>query len=367
VPVVNSHPLFVFVENHRVVGLTADDPFVYGKLAKTQVFPEKKKLSDIGGADAAHAIYDDEAVATRLTEKSIEWITANTDKPFFLYLATTNIHHPFTPAKRFQGTSQCGPYGDFVHELDWMVGEVMATLEKQGLAEKTLVIFTSDNGGMFNVGGQNAWAAGHQLNGDLLGFKFSAWEGGHRVPFIARWPGHIEAGSTSDQVISNIDLLATLSALTGTAVMDGQGRDSVNVLPALTGNPNEQIRDHIVLAASKPSHLAIRKGKWLYIGARGGGGFTAAKRGAHAFGGPAAVTFTGRKNSDIENGRIRLSAPPAQLYDLEKDLSQTTNLYAEYPEIVEELSELLRAHLPMKDKSPRPKKRVLRQPATPSN
>jgi arylsulfatase A len=354
VPVVNSHPPFVFVENHRVVGLAADDPFVFGKPAKTQVFPEKMRLSDIGGADAAHAQYRDEAVATRLTEKSIEWITANKDRSFFLYLATTNIHHPFTPAQRFQGTSQCGRYGDFVHELDWMVGELMTTLEKQGLAENTLVIFTSDNGGMFNVGGQDAWAAGHRLNGELLGFKFSAWEGGHRVPFIARWPGKIEAGSTSDQVVSNIDLLATLAALTGGSAADGQGRDSVNVLPALIGNPNEQIRDHIVLAASRPSHLAIRKGKWLYIGARGGGGFTAAKRGAHAFGGPAAVTFTRRQNSDIENGKIKPTAPPAQLYDLEKDLPQTTNLYAEHPEVVKELSELLRSYLLQEENDSRP-------------
>ena len=201
-----------------------------------------------------------------------------------------------------QGTSGCGRYGDFIHELDWIVGEVMKTLEEQGVADNTLVIFTSDNGGMFNVGGQDAWAAGHRLNGDLLGFKFSAWEGGHRVPFIARWPGKIDAGSTSDQLISNIDMLATLAALTGGTVKQGQARDSVNVLPALIGNPAEQLRDHLVLAASKPSHLAIRKGKWMYIGAQGGGGFTAAKRGAHAFGGPAAVTFT-RTREQRHRGR----------------------------------------------------------------
>ncbi|MEK6234451.1 MAG: sulfatase-like hydrolase/transferase, partial [Planctomycetales bacterium] len=148
VPVVNSHPPFVFVENHRVVGLAAEDPFVYGKAAKTQAFPEKMGLTQIGGADAAHALYRDESVGTRLMEKSVEWIKANRDKPFFLYLATTNIHHPFTPAPRFRGTSQCGRYGDFVHELDWIVGQVTDALEQLGLADDTLVIFTSDNGGM---------------------------------------------------------------------------------------------------------------------------------------------------------------------------------------------------------------------------
>jgi len=348
VPVVNSHPPFVYVENHRVVGLLPDDPFVYGKRAATQVFPEKMKLDEIGGAKAAHELYRDEAVGTRLTEKSVEWIKTNKDNPFFLYLATTNIHHPFTPAKRFQGTSQCGAYGDFVHELDWIVGRVMQTLEEQGVADNTLVIFTSDNGGMFNVGGQEAWEDGHRLNGDLLGFKFSAWEGGHRVPFIAHWPGKIQAGTTSGQLVSNVDLLATFSALTGSGVPHGQAQDSVNVLPALTGNPAEPLRDHLVLGASKPSHLAVRKGKWMYIGAQGGGGFTAAKRGAHAFGGPAAVTFTGRENSDIENGRIKRNASPAQLYDLEHDLTQTKNVYSQHPDVVKELSELLRSHLPKK-------------------
>ncbi|MEM7014727.1 MAG: arylsulfatase, partial [Verrucomicrobiota bacterium] len=248
VPVVNSHPPFVWVENYRVLGLVEDDPFVFNKKAKTREFPEKMGFTQIGGADAAHALYDDEAVGEKLVEKATDWIKAQKEDPFFLYLATTQIHHPFTPAPRFKGTSECGPYGDFIHELDWMVGEVMKTLEDQGIADNTLVIFTSDNGGMFNVGGQDAWDKGHRLNGDLLGFKFSAWEGGHRVPFIARWPAKIEAGSTSKQLVSNIDLFATMAALTGSEVREGEGQDSVNIMPALTGNPEKQIRDHLVLS-----------------------------------------------------------------------------------------------------------------------
>lgn len=341
VPVVNSHPPFVWVENHRVIGLVDDDPLVYRKKAKTREFPEKMGFDQIGGADAAHALYDDEAVGTKLVEKATDWIKARKKSPFFLYLATTQIHHPFTPAPRFKGTSECGPYGDFIHELDWMVGEVMKTLEEQGVADHTLVIFTSDNGGMFNVGGQNAWDAGHHMNGELLGYKFSAWEGGHRVPFIARWPGKIKAGSTSDQLVSNIDLFATMAALTGGEIREGQGQDSINIMPALIDNPAKPLRDHIVLAPFKPTHLSVRKGKWMYIGARAGGGFTAAKRGAHAFGGPAAVTYAGRENSDIENGKIKKNAPPAQLYDLSNDVQQTTNLYRKHPRIVKELKALL--------------------------
>jgi arylsulfatase A len=157
VPVVNSHPPFVYVENHHVVGLVEDDPLVYGKAAKTRVFDEKMGLDQIGGAEAAHARYDDEQVGATLTKKAVDWIHQHSDEPFFLYLATTNIHHPFTPAPRFQGSSKAGPYGDFIHELDWIVGEVMAALEETGVAENTLVIFTSDNGGMLNRGGQAAW------------------------------------------------------------------------------------------------------------------------------------------------------------------------------------------------------------------
>ena len=357
VPVVNSHPPFVYVENYRVVGHVKDDPFVFGKKAKTREFFEKMGYTQIGGADAAHALYYDEAVGTELTKKAVNWIKKQKKDPFFLYLSTTNIHHPFTPAPRFKGTSQCGPYGDFIHELDWIVGEVMETLEEQGVADNTLVIFTSDNGGMFNVGGQNAWDAGHRLNGELLGFKFSAWEGGHRVPFIAKWPGKIEAGTTSDQLVSNIDMIATFAALTGGKIQHGQGRDSINILPALTGNPSCPLRDHIVLAPFKPTHLSIRKGKWMYISAQAGGGFTAPKRGAHAFGGPAAVTYAGYKNSDIEGGKIKKGAPPAQLYDLEKDLTQTTNVYRENPEVVKELEALLNSYRSQGNPQPPAKKK----------
>ena len=318
----------------------------------------------IGGADAAHELYDDYAVGTHLIDKAVKWI-GKQSKPFFLYLATTHIHHPFTPAKRFQDTSECGPYGDFIHELDWMVGEVMKALEKKGVADNTVVIFTSDNGGMFNVGGQDAWDKGHTLNGALLGFKFGAWEGGHRVPFIVRWPGKVEAGSTSSQLISNVDLMATLATVSGAKVPEGQGVDSINVLPTFTGSPDKPIRETLVLQASKKTHLSVRKGKWMYIPAQGSGGFTASKRGAHAFGGPAAISYAGRKNSDIENGKYKADAPQAQLYDLEKDLAQTTNLITKHPEIAKEMQALLQSYrdqasnesLPVGSRKPKPKKK----------
>lgn len=343
VPVVNSHPPFVYVENHRVVGLVPEDPFVYGKLANTEVFPEKRKLDDIGGADAAHALYKDREVGTKLTEKSVEWIKEHKDNPFFLILSTTNIHHPFTPAPRFVGTSEAGRYGDYVHELDWMVGEVMNTLKEEGLDDNTLVIFTSDNGGMFNVGGQDSWKAGHRMNGDLLGFKFGAWEGGHRVPFIARWPGNIPAGSVSDQLISNVDLLATMAALTEQSLTDKEGPDSFNILPALTGSTGIQVRDHLVLSPLRKTNLTIRKDKWVYIDGQGSGGFSGKLETDYERGGPGAHLLTKHENSDIENGKLKPNAPPAQLYDLESDPRQTTNLYNRHPEKAREMKALLEA------------------------
>lgn len=352
VPVVNSHPPFVYVEDHRVVGLVEDDPFVFGKKAKTKEIIEKMGYSAIGGADAAHARYDDYAVGTHLTKKAVDWI-GKQSKPFFLYLATTNIHHPFTPAERFQGSSGCGPYGDFIHELDWIVGEVMNALEEKGVADDTLVIFTSDNGGMFNVGGQDAWDKGHELNGDLLGFKFGAWEGGRRVPFIARWPGKIKAGTTSSQLISNVDLIATLAAA-GTSIPVGHAVDSINALPALVGEPDKPLRDHLVLQAREKSHLSIRKGKWMFIPARGSGGFKAAKREAHAFGGAPAVSYAGRQNSDIVNGKYKPDAPKAQLYDLETDLAQTRNVIREHPDIVQGLEKLLQEYRKQASDEPLP-------------
>ena len=340
-PVVNSHPPFVYVENHRVVGLDPDDPFVFDTKAETRVFQEKMGIDQIGGAKAAHALYDDEYVGTTLTGKAVDWITEHKDNPFFLYFATTNIHHPFTPHPRFQGTSDCGRYGDFIHELDWIVGEITSTLDELSLAENTLLIFTSDNGGMLNQGGQDAFLDGHRSNGELLGFKFDSWEGGHRIPFMVRWPGVIPEGSESDLLISNVDMLATLASLTGYDLKEGEGPDSYNVLPILLGETKKQVRDHLVLAAFKEPNMALRKGKWVYIGAQGGGGFSAKNPGDHGLGGPPALKFTNEVNSDVVDGKIRPGAPEVQLYDLEADFSQSMNVVEEYPEIAKEMRDML--------------------------
>ena len=325
-PVVNSAPPYAYVENDHFYGSDPEDPLVYvgrnGKgrhpMSKLPKAAGHRTPEHFKGQDKAYALFDDYEVGIQLTEKATDWIERRDDKPFFVYFAATQVHHPFTPAPRFQGSSQAGLYGDFAHELDWIVGEIRKTLEAIGEAENTLIIFTSDNGGMFNTGGTAAAKLGHAINGDLLGSKFGVWEGGHRVPFIAWWPGKVEAGTVSNQMLSNVDLKATFAALSGRELSEAEQGDSINMLPALTGNP-----------------MALRKGKWMYIPAKGDGGFA---------GNVAATKLVGTPNSDIAKGKIKKGAPPAQLYDLEADVNQTTNLYTQYPEVAQQMAAELNAY-----------------------
>ena len=342
IPTVNSGPPYVYVENHRVLGADPADPLVYGKKSVTKRYPEKGGYNAIGGGKAAHRLYVDDMIGTTLRKKAIEWLKQRgADTPFFLYLATTNIHHPFTPAPQFVATSECGLYGDFVHELDWIVGGVLETLDEMGVTDNTLVIFTSDNGGMLHVTGQNAWKAGHRMNGDLLGFKFGAWEGGHRVPMIVRWPGRVPANSTSNHLISHIDLAATLASIVERPLNDGEAQDSIDQLANLTESPVSPIRETLIITPNSPRHLSVRHGKWVYIPAQDSGGFQGKQVGDHLLAGAAALPFTGKSNSDVIHGQIRSDAPPGQLYDLEADPSQTANIYRQHPDVVRQLQTIL--------------------------
>lgn len=333
-PVVSSHSPYVLVENHRVLGLDPADPLVFGGEPVTPPYPEKITAAQpMSGGKAAHALYKDDELGTRFTEKAVGWIQQHKQSPFLLYLATSNIHHPFTPAKRFIGTSRCGLYGDFIHELDWIVGQVMRTLDDLKLADNTILIFTSDNGGMLNGGGKEAWKAGHKLNGDWLGFKFGAWEGGHRVPFIVRWPGKVKPASESNLLASNVDLLATFAAILEHKLGPDDGPDSFNILPAILGDPPAPIRDHLVYAPVAQKNVSIRKGDWVYVSAQGSGGFG---------NGLAELAFTGEVNSDITaQGKNKTEAPRRQLYNLAEDPRQAVNVIDRHPDKARELSDLL--------------------------
>lgn len=226
-----------------------------------------------------------------------------------------------------------------------MVGQIMLTLESTGNLANTLVIFTSDNGGMFNLGGRMAADKGHKINGSLLGSKFGIWEGGHRVPFIAHWPQKIPAGLESNQLISNVDMLSTFAHLTGQKLPPHERKDSINMLPAILAETIEPIRNEMIVTPRSRKHVGLRVGKWMYIDAQGDGGFKGSKPHHHAWGGAAVTTLVHTPNSDIENGKIKKSAAPAQLYNLEEDVNQTTNLYYQHPEVVAQMRQKLEIYI----------------------
>jgi arylsulfatase A-like enzyme len=328
IPVLNSHPPFVYVEDHAVLGLDPADPLRFHKGHMSS----RGKIEDwADGGEAARALYVDEEIGATLVDHAVDFIERNAKQRFLLYLATTHIHHPFTPAAAFRGTSDAGVYGDFVQELDWMVGRVLDTLARLGLEDDTLVVFTSDNGAYYMWDTRTAWKLGHRPNGPLLGQKFDVWEGGQRVPFIARWPGHVPAGAVSDSLISLVDLVATVAHLTGQSLPAAAAEDSFDLVPALLdAHPATPPRDHVVLA-SAGGLLGLRRGDYVYIDGPGGGGFgwwrhrrpdVPLARWQRAF------AFAGRPNSDLQpNGRFRPGAPARQLYDLGRDLAQTTNRF----------------------------------------
>lgn len=262
--------------------------------------------------------FDFYQVMPTFLQKSITYITerAEQEQPFFLYLPLASPHTPWVATPEFQGTTEVGNYGDFVSMVDASVGELLATLETLGIAENTLVIFTSDNGPYWRPNMIEKY--GHKASGNLRGMKADIWDGGHRVPFMVRWPGQIEAGSQSDQLIGLTDILATAAAITSSELSSTTGEDSYNFLPILLGESRDaSVRETIIHQSSK-GHMAIRKGKWKLIPKRGSGGFSAPR------------TYEPQAGEAI-----------GQLYDMEADPSEVNNLYDSNPEIVAELSALL--------------------------
>jgi len=298
VPVSNNWPPFVYVENHHVVDRQeGEDIKVVGTDENQPILPKRKH----------------ENIALDQTTKAVNFIVENKDKPFFLYFATCNVHKPHTPNERFKSTSQAGIYGDFISEFDWSVGEVLKTLDRLGLTDQTLIVVTSDNGA--TLSGKEY---GHHSCGKLRGQKADTWEGGHRVPFIARWPNNIKPGTSSDEMICHIDLLATCAAMVDHKLPNNAGEDSYNILPALMGEKLERpIRDAIVHHSGR-GMFAIRQGSWKLILGLGSGGFS--------------IPYFQEPEAD---------GPQGQLYNLQDDPYETNNLWLQHPEIVERLTNLL--------------------------
>ncbi|MDU0353276.1 sulfatase-like hydrolase/transferase [Paraglaciecola aquimarina] len=213
-------------------------------------------------------------VMPTFTTKAVNYIKQRktTEKPFFLYFPMSAPHTPWLPTDEVTGQSQAGRYGDFVLDVDRSVGAILKTLDEMELAQDTLIIFTSDNGSNWRESDKES--TGHYANAHYKGQKADIYEGGHRVPFIARWPGHIKQGSQSDQVLITTDLLATVAAVLDKPLPKGAGEDSYNMWPAFT-NPTlaTPIHDYSI-HHSLEGVFSIRQGKWKYTPHLGSGGFT---------------------------------------------------------------------------------------------
>ena len=272
------------------------------------------------------ARFDDEKLADIVAEKSVQFIEKHKARPFFLYVGLFEPHVPRTPAPRFVGTSECGVRGDVIHQIDWQVGQIMDALEKYGLTENTLVIFTSDNGpvlfdGYFDRSVEDL--NGHQPNGNLTGWKYLVYEGGTRVPFIAHWPKEIPPGVT-DSMLSLTDVLATCGTLTGEKIPKGTGVDSLDLLPVFYGKPGVSIRDNIVLQGVSNAR-ALRQGDWKYIPAN------SAKE--------SSGIGSGANPNDTRFSRAIITEP--LLFNLATDLEEKQNLATKEPERLKKMDALL--------------------------
>jgi arylsulfatase A-like enzyme len=235
--------------------------------------------------------------------------------PFFLYFAMPAPHTPWVPVAPFLGRSKAGLYGDFVAQVDDSFGRVVTALEETGLASNTLVIFTSDNGAHWTPEDKAAWP--HRANANWRGMKADIWDAGHRIPFMARWPGHTKPGTVSGQLGCLTDLMSTAAAVVGHKLSAHAGEDSYDQLPAITGTARRPIREAIVHHSNR-GMFSIRQGTWKLELGLGSGGFSA----------PA--------TEDPKPG-----GPVGQLYDLAKDPEETTNVYQQSPEVVTRLTALL--------------------------
>jgi len=273
-----------------------------------------------------------------ITEKAISFIITQTEndrqKPFFLYFAVNAPHTPIAPSAPFKGKTAAGPYGDFVYELDWYTGQIIKTVDDLGISGNTLIIFTSDNGptnqdGKNYVGkvGSLPEEYGHNSASNLRGIKSDAWEGGHREPFIVRWPGRIKPGSVSSQLLSLADMMATFAALNEFTIPQNAGEDSYNMLPVFLGKAESPVRPAMVTQSGN-GILAIQEGDWKLIMSSGSGGSWTKPKGE--------LPFFNASEQQWQN---------VQLFNTTEDISEQHDLAAEHPGKVREMVHLLTKYI----------------------
>jgi len=314
---VPNFPPYCFIEDDRVTKIpTVPKP--------DGMFGHKGVMADGWRLDA---------VMPEITRRAVDYIASRAARaqgaggaprqPFFLYFPLTAPHTPIAPAAEFKGKSRAGAYGDYVFQVDHSVGEIMGALDVHGLRGDTLVIFTSDNG---SPGRDGTGMSGkpnsvrkfeHDPSRPWRGIKADAWDGGHRVPFIARWPGEIPAGKESAELVCHVDFMATVAAIVERELPADAGEDSHDILPALKGKELAHLIREAVIHHSGGGLFCVRQGRWKLILGLGAGGFSGGIK------------------------KPKPGEPEGQLYDLEADPAESRNLYARHPEKVARLTALL--------------------------
>jgi arylsulfatase A len=304
-----------FIENHEVTGRVPGQPVVVSGM--------RENATTTGIVRK----WDESQIMRALTDRAVSWVEQKGQGPFFLYFAPNAVHRPVAPNPQVVGSSRYGIYGDFIHELDGSVGRLLEALDRHDLARDTLVLFTSDNGGVINDQAEIAAAmkAGLAINGSLRGGKHDVWEGGFREPFLVRWPGRVPAGTVSNQVVCITDVLATLAAVLGVKLQPGQGEDSFDAGPAFFGgDTGKSVRDHVILQDARATY-AIRAGDWKLV-----------ERAA-----PPPVTARNR-NAEMRIANARKRAPAHdELFDLASDPAEAKDVHAEHPDVVARLRKRL--------------------------
>ena len=298
---VPNWPPYCFIADDQTVGIPSEyaDPRLFAR----------NQASQQGPAIEGWTL---EPILPAIVDRAIEFVSEDASEPFFLYLPLTSPHTPLSVNAEWRDKSGLNLYADFVMETDAEIGRLLDALDECGRAPNTLVLFTSDNGCAPYIGAQELERQGHYPSGPLRGYKSDAWEGGHRVPFIVRWPGQVAEGTTCSQLVHQADWMATMAGLFDSRLPENAGEDSFNLLPLLQGN-DEPIRDTAV-SCSSSGVPAFRHHQWKYIPAPGSGGWSKS---------PVGETLQ-----------------PCQLYHLESDLGETENLANREEQRVQAMSEM---------------------------